>query len=149
MILLFRATQQPSLQVQRDLEKWIGQHNGQEQAILPGITYGSYLEEMKTSYQKNLSDELLHKIETLDLTKNTIETLTKNMETQFDALAQVQVHLNLRDRESAKPDRIQKQVSQNRKGEFAVNKKPLFPKKRGFSVKDRPVSGRLRGSGAP
>ena len=93
--LQFRTTQKLSLQVQKELEDLIIQYNGWYREMFPNITYGAYLEEMKSSYKKNLSDELLNNIVSLNPTKSTIMSMIKSLETQFEALNQVQSQLNL------------------------------------------------------
>ena len=49
----------------------------------------------KSSYKKNLSDELLNNIVSLNPTKSTIMSMIKSLETQFEALNQVQSQLNI------------------------------------------------------
>lgn len=93
--LQFRTTQKLSLQVQKELEDLIIQYNGWYREMFPNITYGAYLEEMKSSYKKNLSDELLNNIVSLNPTKSTIMSMIKSLETQFEALNQVQSQLNI------------------------------------------------------
>lgn len=93
--LQFRTTQKLSLQVQKELEDLIIQYNGWYREMFPNITYGAYFEEMKSSYKKNLSDELLNNIVSLNPTKSTIMSMIKSLETQFEALNQVQSQLNL------------------------------------------------------
>lgn len=93
--LQFRTTQELSLQVQKELEDLIIQYNGWYREMFPNITYGAYLEEMKSSYKKNLSDELLNNIVSLNPTKSTIMSMIKSLETQFEALNQVQSQLNI------------------------------------------------------
>lgn len=93
--LQFRTTQKLSLQVQKELEDMIIQYNGWYREMFPNITYGAYLEEMKSSYKKNLSDELLNNIVSLNPTKSTIMSMIKSLETQFEALNQIQSQLNI------------------------------------------------------
>ena len=93
--LQFRTTQELSLQVQKEFEDLIIQYNGWYREMFPNITYGAYLEEMKSSYKKNLSDELLNNIVSLNPTKSTIMSMIKSLETQFEALNQVQSQLNI------------------------------------------------------
>jgi hypothetical protein len=91
----FKATQRLSLEVQIELEELITKNNAWESEIFPGIKYGAYLDEMKQSFNKNLSDSVYSNLETLNLTKSTIASMTKSLEDQFGALSQMQSQTRL------------------------------------------------------
>lgn len=94
----FKATQRLSLEVQKGLEKFIRDNNLWEENMFPGATYKVCLDQMKQSYNEELSDELLNKIEQQDLTRSNIEAITKRLETQFNALSQINSEIKLKSR---------------------------------------------------
>ena len=59
LTIQFMATQKLSLQVQDNLEKLIVQYNSWECEMFPNFTYRTCLEEMKSSFKTNLSDDVL------------------------------------------------------------------------------------------
>jgi len=91
----FKATQQLSLEFQKKLENYIKENNASDKEMFTGIKFKTYLEDMKLSYQKNLSDKLFGELDTLDLTKSTIISMTKSLEEQSGALSQLQAQLNI------------------------------------------------------
>ncbi|WP_330442786.1 hypothetical protein [Flavobacterium sp. C4GT6] len=58
----YRKTQNTFLKVQDSLSDYILTHDAIEEPILPGISCGEYLHQMKKEYSHNLSKPLLHKI---------------------------------------------------------------------------------------
>ncbi|MCE8738747.1 hypothetical protein K0F50_15300 [Bacteroides fragilis] len=94
----FKATQRLSLEVQKGLEKFIKDNNLWEENMFPGVTYKVCLDQMKQFYNEELSDELLNKIEEQDFTKSNIEAITKRLETQFNALSQMNSEFKLKNR---------------------------------------------------
>ncbi|SHG83138.1 hypothetical protein [Flagellimonas flava] len=95
----FKATQKLSKDLQVELERYITETNSWDHQMFTNISFGSYLTEMKESYKQNLSDELYDKLDNLDLTKSTILSMTKSIETQFNALQQIQIEIRMRSRE--------------------------------------------------
>lgn len=95
----FKANQTLSLRVQMDLEKFIQENNAWEEYMFPGVKYGTYLEEMKHSFKVNLSDDLFNELESLDLTKTNILSMTNSLDEQFKALSQIQTSLLLQQRQ--------------------------------------------------
>ena len=90
----FRATQRLSLRVQEELRQCIDMYDTRNQFLMPGITYQDYLSLMEKSYDENLSDKLLEKISSLKLSENNIDSMTKSLEIQFEALSQIDVQLH-------------------------------------------------------
>ena len=82
----FRATQRLSLR--------IDMYDTRNQFLMPGITYQDYLSLMEKSYDENLSDKLLEKISSLKLSESNIDSMTKSLEIQFEALSQIDVQLH-------------------------------------------------------
>ncbi len=95
LIVLFKSAQKLSLEVQKELEELITKNNAWDNEIFPGIKYGSYLEEMKLSFKKNLSNDLFAKLKELSLTKSNIASMTKSLENQFEALSQMQSQIRI------------------------------------------------------
>jgi len=97
----YKSTQQLSKELQIELENYINKTNSWDAPLFPNISYGSYLTEMKESYKKNLSDDLYNKLDSLNLTKPIIQSMTKSLETQFNALQQIQIALRIQNRKSS------------------------------------------------
>jgi hypothetical protein len=89
----FRATQRLSLQVQAELREFIEKYDAEDQFLKPGITYQAYLAQMERSFDENLSDRLLKEVESLKPLDNTIDSMLKSLETQFEALSQIDAQL--------------------------------------------------------
>ncbi|WP_299535535.1 hypothetical protein [Ulvibacterium sp.] len=94
----FKPTQQLSKKLQVELENYINATDSWNHPMFPNISFGAYLTEMKESYKENLSDDLYKKLDTLNLTKPIIRSRTKSLETQFNALQQLQIELRIRSR---------------------------------------------------
>lgn len=89
----FRATQRLSLQVQAELREFIEKYDAEDQFLMPGITYQAYLAQMEKSFDENLSDRLLKEVESLKPSDYTIDSMLKSLETQFEALSQIDTQL--------------------------------------------------------
>lgn len=89
----FKATQRLSLQVQEELRKFIEKYDAGDQFLMPGITYQAYLAQMERSFDENLSGRLLKEVESLKPLDNTIDSMLKSLETQFEALSQIDAQL--------------------------------------------------------
>ena len=89
----FKATQRLSLQVQEELRKFIEKYDAGDQFLMPGITYQAYLAKMERSFDENLSDRLLKEVESLKPSDYTIDSMLKSLETQFEALSQIDTQL--------------------------------------------------------
>lgn len=89
----FKATQRLSLQVQAELREFIEKYDAENQFLMPGITYQAYLAQMERSFNENLSDRLLEEVESLKPSDNTIDSMLKSLETQFEALSQIDAQL--------------------------------------------------------
>ena len=95
----FKSTQKLSKELQGELENYITRTDSWDLQMFPNISFRSYLTEMKESYKKNLSDELYNTLDSMNLTKPIIQSMTKSIETQFDALNQIQIELRIRTRQ--------------------------------------------------
>ncbi|WP_417354839.1 hypothetical protein [Flavobacterium sp.] len=62
LLTKYRRTQNTFLKVQDSLSDYILTHDAIEEPILPGISCGEYLHQMKKEYSQNLSKPLLLKI---------------------------------------------------------------------------------------
>ena len=93
MKIQFKATQRLSLQVQEELRKFIEKYDAGDQFLMPGITYQAYLAQMERSFDENLSDRLLKEVESLKPSDYTIDSMLKSLETQFEALSQIDTQL--------------------------------------------------------
>lgn len=89
----FKATQRFSLQVQEELREFIEKYDAGDQFLMPGITYQAYLAQMERSFDENLSGRLLKEVESLKPLDNTIDSMLKSLETQFEALSQIDAQL--------------------------------------------------------
>lgn len=89
----FKATQRLSLQVQEELREFIEKYDAEDQFLMPGITYQAYLAQIEKSFDENLSDRLLKEVESLKPSDYTIDSMLKSLETQFEALSQIDTQL--------------------------------------------------------
>lgn len=89
----FKATQRLSLQVQEELREFIEKYDAGDQFLMPGITYQAYLAQIEKSFDENLSDRLLKEVESLKPSDYTIDSMLKSLETQFEALSQIDTQL--------------------------------------------------------
>ncbi|WP_129751712.1 hypothetical protein [Flavobacterium beibuense] len=62
LLTKYRKTQNMFLKVQDMLSDYILSHDAIDQPIMPGVSCGEYLHEMKKEFSKNLSKNLLLKI---------------------------------------------------------------------------------------
>ena len=92
----FRATQKLSRLVQKDIEEYADRTNSWGKPIFPEISFRTYLNALKDSYEENLSDKCFTNILELKLTKLNIESMTKSLETQQSALLQIQAESKMR-----------------------------------------------------
>lgn len=99
----FKATQNLSLQIQDDLERLIAQYNAGKCKMVSGFTYETCLEEMKSTFKTNLTDEVLEKLVSQNPSKPTILSVIKSLEVQHENLMQLQVNLNLIRRQMDNP----------------------------------------------
>ena len=83
------------LQVQKELEQFIFEYHVGENEIFSGVRYKDYLAEMKKSFRENLSDEIFNRAISFKLSKSNIYSMTKSLETQFEALSQIHINLTL------------------------------------------------------
>ena len=95
------STQKLSLQVQDNLERLIIQYNSWECEMFPNFTYRTCLEEMKSSFKTNLTDDVLKKIISQNPSKPIILSTIKSLEVQYENLMQLQINLNLVRRQMA------------------------------------------------
>lgn len=85
LIIQFKATQSLSKKLYVDLLAVVERNNAFEQEAWPSITYRQYLEELENSHKTNLSDECLDAFKS-DIPSGTIQSMTRSLEQQFDAL---------------------------------------------------------------
>ena len=90
LILQFEMTKTLSEKVQQEVHTYIENNSASEQFLFPGITFKKYLSMMKDNYNQSLTSEMSNNLKNLPLTKPNIESMTKSLETQFEALQQVQ-----------------------------------------------------------
>lgn len=97
--LIFKATQQLSLEVIEELSAFIEKHDVGEQIIFEGIKFNDYFDELKRSCENYLSDELYSELDTLGLEKPTIESMIKSLEKQSEGLADIKLRIRLQDKQ--------------------------------------------------
>lgn len=93
--LQFKANQRLSLDVQNELENYIEKFSSENHFMFENITFQNYLDELKNSHSKNLSNKLLEELVRLDLPKSTISSMNKSLEIQFNSLLEVQTRIRL------------------------------------------------------
>lgn len=57
------------------------------------ITFGQYLNLMKTKFNESFNEEMLRFLDSKELYKQTIKLMTKSLEQQFSSLQQVQYQM--------------------------------------------------------
>ena len=95
LIIQFRATQRLSRQVQDELNAYAILHDAYGKEIFPNVTYQAYINAMHDTYSYNLSEELLQKVSNEKLPKLILQSMTKSLESQFEALLQIQTSLKM------------------------------------------------------
>ncbi|AWX44560.1 hypothetical protein HME9304_01563 [Flagellimonas maritima] len=93
--LQFKSNQKLSQEVQRELEDYINKANAANDFIFQDVTFQNFLTEIKEAHVVNLSDKLFDKIRNPELTKSTILSMTKSLETQFEGLLEIQTRIRL------------------------------------------------------
>lgn len=86
---LYRATQRLSLSVQQDIEEYANRTNSWDNLMFEGITFRTYLSQMKNSYNENLSNKLFDSLTELKLSRPNIKSMTSSLETQQSSLLQM------------------------------------------------------------
>lgn len=92
----FRATQSMSKELQSELEDYINKTGSGDEFIFQNISYTSYLNVLKESYKENLSDDLLYRLDELNLSKSIIESMIKSLDKQFSELQQILIEIKIR-----------------------------------------------------
>ncbi|MEM8507908.1 MAG: hypothetical protein AAF717_08765 [Bacteroidota bacterium] len=98
-IVQFKSTQSISKQLQIELESFIQNANCGSEEMFRNITFDSYLEELKESYQQNLSDKLLEKVTNTNPTKSIILSMTRSLENQFNEIQKILIEIRIRNKE--------------------------------------------------
>ncbi|GAB3414894.1 hypothetical protein [Niabella aquatica] len=96
LLAQFIATKELSVKVYDDLYHYVEKNNAFEQFMWPGISYRTYLTEMKRSQAENLSTELYEELKSSNLPTLTIESMSKSLETQFESLRLIQQEIKMR-----------------------------------------------------
>lgn len=91
----FRANQRLALDIRGEIESLINKFGIGDSVLFPGLTYSAYLEGLNNSLKGNLSNAQLDKIESLDLSLSSIQSMQKSLENQFNALVQVKEYLKI------------------------------------------------------
>lgn len=91
--LQFTMTRALSQEVQKLIENYICQYNASNKLMYDGITFGQYLNLMKTKFNESFNDEMFRFLDSKELSKPTIESMTKSLEQQFSSLQQVQCQM--------------------------------------------------------
>lgn len=94
-LLHFRSTQSMSKKVQTKLKEYAEMNNAWDKDMFPNITFAKYIDTMKESYEKNLSDKLIKDILNEKSSKSIIISMTKSLEAQLEALNILDAQINL------------------------------------------------------
>lgn len=92
----FKATQKLSKDLYHDLKEFATKKSYFEEEIWPGVTYNMYLQELLNSQNGNLSDEVFDKISVGYLPEMTIQSMSKSLEEQFNALTLLHNELKIK-----------------------------------------------------
>lgn len=97
MLRLFKANQTLSLSIQKNLSEFIEKYDAYESIAFPerNITYGHFLEQTKTEFSANLSEELFSKIKKRKISKPELTSSIDSLNKQNEALRMVDLELKL------------------------------------------------------
>jgi|SRR5690606_28840825 hypothetical protein len=85
LLVIFKITQRLSLEVQELIQTYINMGHINEY-IFENYTNEMYLDMLKKGFQTSLSDEILHRLNDLDLSEANIETMLRDIEIQKNNL---------------------------------------------------------------
>lgn len=90
LILHFNMTKALSEKVQQRIQDYIEKYNASDRLMFNGITFHKYLELMKENYKESFTTEKLDLLNSTQLSKATIKSLTDSLQLQFTNLLQVE-----------------------------------------------------------
>lgn len=96
LLAQFKSTQALSNMVYNGLYAYVASNNYFDNDMWPGITYSTYLDQMKKSQGENLSDELYDKLLKEDFPSATMQSMCKSLETQFESLMLIHNEIKLK-----------------------------------------------------
>lgn len=97
LLRLFKANQTLSLSIQKNLSEFIDKHNAFNSIAFPerNITYGHFLEQMKSEFSINLSEELFLELRNRKFSKAELTSSIDSLNKQNEALRMVDLDLKL------------------------------------------------------
>ncbi len=97
LIKLFKANQTLSLSIQKNLSEFIDKNNAYNSIAFPerNITYGHFLEQMKSEFNMNLSESLFSELKKNKLSKVELTSLIDSFNKQNEALRLIDIDLKL------------------------------------------------------
>lgn len=97
LLRLFKANQTLSLSIQKNLSEFIDKHNAFDLIAFPerSITFGHFLEQMKSEFAENLSDKLFLKLKKRKFSKPELTSSIDSLNKQNEALRLVDIDLKL------------------------------------------------------
>jgi hypothetical protein len=97
LLRLFRANQTLSLSIQKNLSEFIDKHNSFDSIAFPerNITYGHFLEQMKSEFAENLSEKLFSELKKRKFSKPELTSSIDSLNKQNESLRMVDVDLKL------------------------------------------------------
>lgn len=97
LLRLFKANQTLSLSIQKNLSEFIDKHNAFDSIAFPerSITFGHFLEQMKSEFAENLSDKLFLTLKKRKFSKPELTSSIDSLNKQNEALRLVDIDLKL------------------------------------------------------
>ena len=89
LLIHFKATQTLSKEVQKLLNQYVVKYGAFNHDMYPGVSYSTAIKTMQEQHKVNLNDSFINMILNQKMPKQTIETLTKSVEGQYQALQQI------------------------------------------------------------
>ena len=97
LLRLFKANQILSLMIQKNLSEFINKYNAFDSIAFPerNITFGHFLEQMKSEFAENLSEKLFLELKKRKLSKPELTSSIDSLNKQNEALRLVEIDLKL------------------------------------------------------
>jgi len=92
----FMATRKLSQDLYNELHEFATRKNYFDEQMWPGVTYRIYMQELLNSQNSNLSEEVLKNTLSLELPEMSIQSMSKSLDDQFNALMLVRNELKMK-----------------------------------------------------
>jgi hypothetical protein len=91
----FLMVQKTYLQTQSLVETYIIHNNAAQDFIFENVTFGYYLQKMKSEFDRCNSNEVYKSALTLPLSKSNIDSMMDSLKVQYDSLIQIKFRMEV------------------------------------------------------